>query len=194
MSSSAIINDLNNTKKDGEFLAYFYCDFRNFRSTGAVDVMCSFLAQLTTRVCAITTNPEYLLDELLKAAESHVAPFNNPKGVSPYLSKVARLCPRRPLFVLDALDECKQAEPLLEALLMSHDDVRMFVTTRPLRNIPRMLSHLPCISMDKMANELNADILLHVTRELDSRPRLRSFNERVRDDIRSKLCAKADGM
>ena len=156
--------------------------------------MCSLLAQLTTQLCAIMKNPEYLLDELLKAAKSRLAPFYNPKGVSRYLSKVARSCPRKPLVVVDALDECKGVESLLDGLLMSHGDVQIFVTTRPLQNIMHMVSHFPCISMDKMANELSADILLHVTRELDSRARLRSFNGRVREEIRSKLCAKADGM
>ena len=156
--------------------------------------MRSILAQLTAHLCAAMTNPESLLDELLKGAESRLAPFYNPKGVSHYLSKVARLCTRKPLVVVDALDECKGVESLFDGLLMSHGDVQIFVTTRPLQNIIQMVSHLPCISMDKMASELSADILLHVTRELDSRPRLRSFNGMVREEIRSTLCAKADSM
>ena len=156
--------------------------------------MRSLLAQLTARLCAVETNSEWLLDELLKAAESRVAPFYNPKGVSRYLSKVANLCPRKPMVVIDALDECKDAENLISALLMSCNDVQIFVTTRPLRSITQMLSHLPCISMDKMANELLADILLHVRRELNSRRRLRSFGDGVAEEIQSKLLEKADGM
>ncbi|KAF8120720.1 hypothetical protein EV363DRAFT_71972, partial [Boletus edulis] len=31
--ASSVINDLDNTKKDGELLVYFYCDFRTARST-----------------------------------------------------------------------------------------------------------------------------------------------------------------
>ena len=156
--------------------------------------MRSLLAQLMASLCDAITCPEDLLDELLKDAESRVDPFYTVKGLSHYLSRVARLCPRKPLVVVDALDECREVETLLDGLIMSSRDVRVFVTSRPLHNIIQMLSHLPCISMDGMVHELSADILLHVTRELDSRCRLRTFDGRLKDEIRSKLCAKADGM
>lgn len=174
-------------------MAYCYCDFRTGLSTSALEVMRSLLAQLTEHLCAVMTNPEWLLDELLNAAGSRVALYST-KRVSRYISKVAILCPRIPHIVVDGLDECKDVENLLDGLLMCGCYVKTFVTTRPLRNITQMLSNFQCISMVKVANELSADILLHVTRELDSRSRLRSFNDRVRREIRSKICAKADGM
>ncbi|KAI9566724.1 ankyrin repeat-containing domain protein [Boletus coccyginus] len=192
--ASSIINDLNNMKKDGELLVYFYCDFRTGRSTSSVEVMRSLLAQLTKHLCDAMMDPEPLLDELLKGANSHVHSFYSVKGLAHYLSKVAGSCPLKPLVVVDALDECREVETLLDALIMCNGDVRMFVTSRPLQNITQMLSHLPCISLDDMANELSADILLHITRELDSRSRLRTFNGGLKDEIRSRLCAKADGM
>ena len=156
--------------------------------------MRSLLAQLTEHLCIVMTDPEALLDELLKGIDSRVDPFYSVKGLAHYLSRVAGLCPRKPLVVVDALDECREMETLLDGLIMCSGDVRMFVTSRPLQNIIQMLSHLPCISMDKMANELSADILLHVKRELDSRNRLRTFDRGLKEDIRSQLCAKADGM
>ena len=156
--------------------------------------MRSLLAQLTENLCVVMMDPEALLDELLKGVDSRVDPFYSAKGLAHYLSKVAGLCPRKPLVVVDALDECREVETLLDGLIMCSDDVRVFVTSRPLQNIVRMLSHLPCISMDEMAKELSTDILLHVTRELDSRSRLRTFDGRLKEEIRSQLCAKADGM
>ncbi|KAH0839350.1 hypothetical protein J3R83DRAFT_32 [Lanmaoa asiatica] len=192
--ASSVVNDLNNTKGSGEFLAFFYCDFRTKRSTSAVGVMRSLLAQLAAHLCAVMMDPEYLLDELLKGADSRVDSFYNVKGLSYYLSEVARLCPRKPFVVVDALDECGEVESLLDGLIMINGDTRMFVTSRPMQNIVQMLSHLPCISMDEMVHELSADILLHVTRELGSRRRLRTFDERLKEEIRSELCIKADGM
>jgi len=156
--------------------------------------MRSLLAQLTEHLCVTMMDPESLLDELLKGADSRVDPFYSVKGLGHYLSKVAGLCPLKPLVIVDALDECREVETLLDGLVMCSGDVRMFVTSRPLQNIIQMLSHLPCISMDDMANELSADISLHVTRELDSRSRLRTFNGRLKNEIQSRLCAKADGM
>jgi hypothetical protein len=156
--------------------------------------MRSILAQLTENLCVVMLDPVALLDELLKAADSRVDPFYSVKGLARYLSKVAGLCPCKPLVIVDALDECREVETLLDGLIMCSGDVRMFVTSRPLQNIIRMLSHLPCISMNEMANELSADIQLHVTRELDSRSRLRTFDGRLKEEIRSQLCVKTDGM
>lgn len=179
---------------DGELLVYFYCDFRTKRSTSAVEVMRSILAQLMAQLTVAKLDSEHLLDELLKESDSHAERFYNIKGLSRYLSKVAILYPRIPVVVVDALDECREVESLLDGLIMSSGDLRIFATSRPLQNIISILSPFPCISLDKMANELSADILLHVTRELDSRRRLRTFDRGLKDEIRSKLCAKADGM
>lgn len=186
-----MINDLN---KDGELLVYFYCDFRTKRSTSAVEVLRSILAHLMARLSVAMLDSEDLLDDLLKESDSHAERFYSIKGLSHYLSKVARLCPRMPVVVVDALDECREVESLIDGLIMSTNDLRIFATSRPLRNIVTMLSPFPCISTGQWANELSADIQLHVTRELDSRPRLRTFSERLKEEIQLKLCAKADGM
>ena len=156
--------------------------------------MRSLLAQLTEHLCLVMMDPESLLDELLKGADSRADPFYSVKGLAHYLTKVAGLCPCKPLAVVDALDECREVAALLDGLIMCSDDVRLFVTSRPLQNIVQMLSRLPCISMDEMVKELSVDIQLHLMRELDSRSRLRTFDGRLKEKIRSQLCAKADGM
>ena len=177
---SAVIEDLLQTKHEEEFLVYFYCDFRTGRSTSAVEVMRSILAQIVTPLCASMINPEDLLDDLLKETINRAELFYNVKGLSGHLSKIAKLCPRKPLVVVDGLDECREAETLLDGLSMVGADARIITTSRPLQNIIAMLSHFPSISMNRMANELSSDILLHVTKELDSRCRLRTFEESLK--------------
>ncbi|KAF8552318.1 hypothetical protein OG21DRAFT_151137 [Imleria badia] len=178
--ASAAIQDLLETKHKEEFLAYFYCDFRTGRSTSAVEVMRSVVAQLVASLCAVMVDPEDLLDDLLKDTNNRAELFYNVKGLSRYLSKIAKLCPRKPLIVIDALDECREVETLLDGLIITGGDVRTFVTSRPHQNIVSMLSHFPSISMDRMANELSSDILLHVTNELDSCCRLRTFGDSLK--------------
>ena len=156
--------------------------------------MRSILAQLIAPLSAVVVDPEDMLDDLLKETNIRAELFYNVKGLSHCLSKIAKLCPRKPLIVVDALDECREAATLLDGLIMVDGDVRTFLTSRPLQHALTMLSHFPSISMDRMANELSSDILLHVTKELDSRCRLRTFEEGLKVEIRSKLCAKADGM
>lgn len=151
--------------------------------------MRSILAQLVGNL-----DSESLLDELLKESDSHVERFYSVKGLSHHLCKAARLCLYMPVVVIDALDECREVESLLDGLIICISDLRIFATSRPMQNIINILSPYPCISMDRMAGELSTDILLHVTRELDSRRRLRAFDERLKEEIRSTLCAEADGM
>ena len=142
--------------------------------------MRSILAQIVTPLCASMINPEDLLDDLLKETINRAELFYNVKGLSRHLSKIAKLCPRKPLVVVDGLDECREAETLLDGLSMVGADARIITTSRPLQNIIAMLSHFPSISMNRMANELSSDILLHVTKELDSRCRLRTFEESLK--------------
>ena len=156
--------------------------------------MRAILAHLLTQLMVTKLDSEDLLDELLKESDSHVERFYSIKGLSQYLSKVTILCPRTPILVVDALDECREVESLLDGLIMSTGDLRIFATSRPLQSVISILADFPCISMDKMADDLSADILLHITRELDSRRPLRTIDQRLKEEIRSKLCAKADGM
>ncbi|KAH0828822.1 hypothetical protein J3R83DRAFT_3273 [Lanmaoa asiatica] len=99
--SSSVINDLLDTIHEDEFLLYFYCDFRTKRSTSAVEVMRSILAQLLSHLCVVMVDPEGLLDDLLRETNNRVEPFYNVKGLSHHLSKIAKLCRRKPFVVID---------------------------------------------------------------------------------------------
>lgn len=101
---------------------------------------------------------------------------------------------KKPLVVVDALDECKDIETLLEGLNTLKEYVQLFMTSRPLPVIKDGLSGVPLVSMDDMTEKLSADIALHVTRELYARRRLRALGPELKMEIRSVLCHKADGM
>ena len=148
-----MIEDLLETKHEEEILACFYCDFRTTRSTNAVEVVRSILTQWLLPLCTIIIEPEDLLNDLLKETNNHPQSFYDVEGLSHLLSKFAKLCPRKPVIVVDALDECREAETLLDGLKMVDGDARIFVTSRPLQNILAMLAHFPVISMDKMEND-----------------------------------------
>ncbi|KAG8219058.1 hypothetical protein J3R82DRAFT_4814 [Butyriboletus roseoflavus] len=144
--SSSVIDDLTNT--EGELQAYIYCDFQTGRSTSAVEVTCSLLAQLMACLCVARINPEDFLDALLKDTDSRVDPFYSVrlsvKGRKVMSSKASGRC-RRTRRVQRGGDPPR----------------RHHITSRPLQNIIQTHPHLPCISMGKMVRELSADILLH---------------------------------
>lgn len=156
--------------------------------------MRSILSQLLRQLRGSGVDPGSCISDLTRAKERGGATLKNAKQLAEFASNVARLVVQKPLVIVDALDECKDVQELLQALIVLKDSVRLFVTSRPLHVIMGDLSGLPTVSLDEMADGLSADIELHVTRELDARQRLRDLDTEFKTEIRSVLCKKADGM
>ena len=191
--SASVVDGLKSSLQDGEVLAYFYCDFRNERSTSAAEVMRSLLSQLLQQFSSYTADPGDLIVELAKQKAEMVSA--SARNFACYVSRTAKHFCRQPFLVLDALDECEDIEELIDALKeLNTGGVRLFVTSRPLQVIKDSFLDLPSIDMDTMKYEVSADIKLHVTRELDSHRRLRIMDASLKNEIYSVLCKKADGM
>ncbi|KAF8557486.1 ankyrin [Imleria badia] len=190
-----VIEGLKNTLKDGEVLVFFYCDFRDERSTNAAEVMRSLLSQLLQHLRQHTVGPADLIDNLVGEAQEGALVISDVMLLARYISCVAYQFDQQPLLVVDALDECEDVEEVLDAFVeLANGGIRLFVTSRPLQVIKDSLSCFPSISMDAMKYEVQADITLHVMRELDSHRRLRIMDTSLKDEIYSVLCDKADGM
>ncbi|KAI9567489.1 ankyrin repeat-containing domain protein [Boletus coccyginus] len=193
--ASFVVNSLKNKLRSGEALAFFYCDFRNDRSTSTAEVMRSLLSQLLRHTHNENIGLGELLDDLVRDMDGDMPTLKNAKRLTTFISRTARYFNYQPLIVVDALDECKDVENLLDGLFsLVKGGVRLFITSRPLQIIKDALRGLRYILMDKMTSAMSADIALHVTRELDSRRRLRDLEVGFKAEIRSILCDRADCM
>ncbi|KAF8452441.1 ankyrin repeat-containing domain protein [Boletus edulis BED1] len=180
--SAFVIDDLKGSLQDGEVLAYFYCDFRNERSTNAAEVMRSLLSQLLQRFHHRALDPGDLIDELIERKDGGASTISNVILLARYISRAAKQFDQQPFLVVDALDECTDGGS------------RLFVTSRPLQVIKDGLSGSVSIDMDMMKYEVSADISLHVRRVLDSHRRLRIMHTSLKNEMYSVLCEKADAM
>ena len=190
-----MIESLRSSLQDGEILAYFYCDFRNERSTNAAEVMRSLLSQFLQRLHRHAVDPGDLFDGLLEERDGGASTITNVILIARYIFRAATLFNQQPFLVVDALDECTDVECLLSALAeLRKGGIRLFVTSRPLQIIKDTFSGHLSIDMDMMKYEVSSDIKLHVTRELDSHRRLRIVDASLKDEMSSVLCDKADGM
>ena len=190
-----MIDDLESSLQDGEVLAYFYCDFRDERSTSAAEVMRSLLSQLLQQFTRHAVDPGELIDALTVKMDGGAPTINNVILLARYVCRAAKQFNRQPFLVVDALDECKDVEDLLNGIAeLRKGGVRLFVTSRPLQIIKDSFSDLLSIDMDMMKYEVSADIELHVTRELDSYRRLRIVDPSLKNEMHSVLCKKSDGM
>jgi Arc/MetJ-type ribon-helix-helix transcriptional regulator len=193
--SASVIEGLESALQDGEALVFFYCDFRNERSTSASEVMRSLLSQLLQQLDRHMVDTGDLVDELIKQRDEGASTISNVTCLARHISRATKKFIQQPSVVIDALDECKDIEDLLDALTeLNKVGVRLFVTSRPLQVIKDSFSGLPSISMDAMKYAVSTDIRLYVTRELDSHRRLRIVDATLKKEINSALCNKADGM
>ena len=190
-----MIEGLESSLRDGEVLVFFYCDFRNERSTSASEVMRSLLSQLLRQLDRNMIDPGDLIDGLTEEKKEGASTMDNVPRLARHVSHVAKQFNRRPFVVIDALDECKDVEVLLDAIMeLNKGGIRLFATSRPLQVIKDSFFHLPSISMEMMEYAVSTDIRLHVTKELDSHRRLRILDASLKKEIHSALCEKADGM
>lgn len=105
--SASVIEGLKNSLQDGEVLALFYCDFRNERSTIAIEVMRSLLSQLLQQFIHHPVDARDMIEELVKEKDGATSIISNGVLLARYISRVAKLFSRQPFIIIDALDECK---------------------------------------------------------------------------------------
>lgn len=194
--SASIIEEIKKTLQNGETIVFFYCDFRDERTTKVAGVMCSILSQLLRKLRSSTScDLTKLVGDMNNGRTEGTLLLKHARSMAPFVSRAARQFSRQPLVVLDALDECQDVKDLLHSLrALMKGGIRLFVTSRPLQIIKDKFHGLPSISMDRMAKEVSADIGLHVTREIDVDRRLRNLEEMVKREILVALRDKADGM
>ena len=188
-----MIESLKDSLQDGEVLGYFHCDFRDERSTSAAELMRSLLSQLLQHLRRQMVDPGDLIEELVEEKDEGASTISNAILLARLVCRAAKLFPQQPFLVIDALDECKDVDILLKALV-ELSGIRLFVVSRPHNIIKDKLSGFPMIDMEVMKYWVSADIRLHVTREMDSHRRLRIIDASSKEKIYSKLSNQAGGM
>lgn len=193
--SASVIDGIKKTLQDGEVLTYFYCDFREERSRSAAEVLRSLLSQILQQFRRHTVDPGDLIDELVEEKDGGGSTISNVTLLARHVSRAAKQFHEPPFLVIDALDECKNVEELLDALVaLQKDGIRLLAISRPLQIIKDSFLGLPFIDLEAVGFLVSADIRLHLTRVLDSHRRLRILDASFKDEIYSTLCKKAGGM
>ncbi|KAG9314893.1 hypothetical protein JVU11DRAFT_3995 [Chiua virens] len=195
--ATSVIDTIRKTLQEGEFIGFFYCDFRNERATNAAGVMRSILCQLLRKLCnGAGQDLIQLVDDMVKELTEGTSILKYADSLASFISRTAIQFDYQPFVVIDALDECQDIENLLQALrqLSSSKGIRLFVTSRSLQVIKDNFLGLPSISLNEMAAEISADIELHVSKEVEGDRHLRILEENLKMKICVSLKHGADGM
>lgn len=102
---------------------------------------------------------------------------------------------KRPIIVIDALDECNDLSNLLEVLTrLDNGHLQLFCVSRPEIVIQEAFAGLPSISLSDMIEPLLEDMRRHILAELDNRQRLKILRADLKDRILAVLLGRAGGM
>ncbi|KAG1759274.1 hypothetical protein EDD22DRAFT_849351 [Suillus occidentalis] len=186
--ASAVIDEIQGGGEAGpRTLAYFYCNFRDDRTTSAAAI---HMQQ--------ESNAEEDLVSLRKLWKQQSTGESCPTDLG-YLRKLlveASTLVHRPVLLIDALDECKDYPDLIGHLASLAEDarLRLFVTGRSEPDIQEAFYDLPTVSLKDSAEQMKEDIHVHITEQLKNQKRLSRLPGALKTTILERLLEKAEGM
>ncbi|KAG1720150.1 hypothetical protein EDB19DRAFT_1965798 [Suillus lakei] len=205
--ASSVIDEIQGSREaEPQTLAYFYCNFRDNRTTVAAAVLCSLVVQLLreskddwiTKICESVPQEEGVLVSLRKLwkQKSNGEPCPTDLGFLRKLLVEASTLVHLPVLVIDALDECRDYPELVGHLINLPEDarLRLFVTSRSETEIKNAFHRLPTMTLKDSAEQMHADIHAHITEQLKTRKRFSRLPDTLKKRILEKLSTRAHGM
>lgn len=176
-------------------LVFFYCNFRDDRTTSAAAVLRSLAVQFLqqSKVDWITKIREPGLQEegdvvaLRSLWQQHrdAKTFpTDPESLRKLLVEASTLV-HQLVLVIDALDECRDFPDLVGHLanLVQHVQLRLFVTGRSEPDIQDAFNDLPTMSLKDSAEQMKEDILVHITEQLKIQKKLSRLSDALKKMI-----------
>ncbi|KAG1733700.1 hypothetical protein EDB19DRAFT_2041132 [Suillus lakei] len=205
--ASSVIDEIQGSgEAEPRTLAYFYCNFRDDRTTIAAAVLRSLVVQLlreskddwVTKIRESGPQEEVHLVSLRKLWKQKSKGESCPTdlGFLRMLLVEASELVHLPVLVIDALDECKDYPELVRHLVKLLEDawLRLFVTSRSEQAIQYAFHGLPTVSLKDSAGQVKADIHAHITEQLKTQKQLSRLPDALKRTILEKLLEKAEGM
>ncbi|KAG1862115.1 hypothetical protein DFJ58DRAFT_725530 [Suillus subalutaceus] len=206
--ASAVIDKIQGSSEaELQTLAFFYCNFRDDKTTNAAAVLRSLIVQLLQQskddwITKIDekqeSNTKGDLASLrnLWQQQRDAKPHPTDLGFLRELLVEASTLVCRPVLVIDALDECKDYPDLVGHLVNLAEDARLllFVTGRSEQDIQEAFRDLPTMSLKDSAGQMKDDIQVHITEQLSTQKRLSQLPDGLKKTVLEKLLEKAEGM
>ena len=197
--SSAAINKAElQSDEEASVVTYFFCSFTNAASQDPVNLLGSLLVQLCNIDATLWTGVDARYSKEPSKSNSSCEPLSLGEATS-MLADALRKFPRV-YVIVDALNESKQSESALifmtlRDLSRGHEGLRFLFSSTEELLAPTMERGSRLLSIVPMTSALvDDDIRLYVDSRLACNDRLRRLPSSLKDNIRSKLLSRADGM
>ena len=170
-------------------VAYFYCSFDEVASQDPVNMVGSFLSQVSS-ICP----------NILEGLDVNFARKERPaiEELEQHLTNRTARSSLKTLLFVDAVNECKKIEPMISTLLrlaQSASDIRVLFTST--EEDPRMTDLIrlnPPTAMSLRMSAFSADIDLFIDAKLKEKKNLQRLPSDKVEEIKLVLSSKADGM
>lgn len=178
-------------------IAYYYFDVNNHQQQLPEDFLRSTIAQLSSQSSQIM---KQLCEYHRRACSGTIDHGDRKASISDLLALFQSSLDffGTTFLVLDALDECKSKENLLDLIeqitKMQDDKLNLLVTSRTEKDIKSRMEDLDAVSIDLQGAMIEVDIRTYVDQTLKTDPRLNKWNEGLRSEIRDVLLEGAQGM
>lgn len=188
--------ELRNPDEFHKTAAHFYCSFTDLSSQEPINLFGSLLVQLCNSKPSVWTK----IDTRYRDEESK-APSNPARlglaDVETMLDGVCKGLPAILLFV-DAVNESKQSSLILStlwSLANGNANLQVIISSAEELIIPLTQTKLPSMRTVFLTPEnVSDDIREYIEYWLDQNERLCKLPSRLKDDIRSKLLSRSDGV
>lgn len=173
-------------------VVYHYCDFDDHRTLSPVAILRSLLIQL---LASSPINWMKDFDDLISRKMKYQGPPSGLSELTALLKGASRYHGRTDI-IIDALDECRGRQCLLECLrnFSTQDRLSVFVTSRKEQDILATFEHLPFISLSDQNERVKADVVTFITDQLQKNLKLCKLPAGLKEEILNTLSEKADGM
>jgi hypothetical protein len=171
---------------------YFYFDFSNLGKQNVINMLYSFLAQLSAT--KVLSEVRHLYELCAHGTREAIVP----QLIETLLSVALQISRKEhPIYiVIDALDECSDRKSLLEALktICETKCINLLVTSRKEHDIGSVLTELMDYIIPIEDERVNVDINLHVQRCLANDSDLSNWEDDLKLIMIKTLTSKARGM
>ena len=170
-------------------VAYFYCSFDEVASQDPVNMIGSFLSQVST-ICP----------NILEGLDVNFARKERPavKDLEQQLTNQTARSSLKTLLFVDAVNECKQVDPMIKTLLrlaQSRSDIRVLFTSTEEDPLMTDLTRLkPPQATSLRMSALSADIDLFIDAKLKEKKNLQRLPLEKIEEIKLVLSSRAGGM
>jgi ankyrin repeat domain-containing protein 50 len=193
IATSFLIRRLLETKPPGTLLAYFFYD----ASTVETLTPETFFGAIVKQFCSELPELPMEITDAYKFVSSRVGSPKQP-SLDQVKSFLHLLLTRHDsaIIVVDGLDESSTYESvanfLTSTVVAGENPLRVFVSSRPENDLRRHLSGFPEIPVPEV--QIEQDISVYIKMRIDSNPRLRRMNDKMKAYVEATLSRESNGM